>query len=328
VDRIGHNAYWRTAGEVEARNVTHRMNMTPEERRASLAAETEDVMREDQIFIHDSLGASSEDGVRFQVEENEESGDTESTPPVREEGESISDYSNRVSEWWKEKSKEINSVTKELNKAHTDVAGLRAKRDKLVAKHSERVEKILENAHEVKKYIQEHLSGDMIAWMGEREFGSPQGKIENATRRKDLEPVFRAIDRTINTIEYRKYHTILKNLLNKKITGKDKRGISVAKSIGGTTKEVVEYIRAYIQENRGKGEEEIEARIKDIYNEHIKSNANNTDEAEMTREQILELQSLVRDHSLIRMLQDNMAEIDNEIKNIYSQSLKSLPMPQ
>mgnify|MGYP006987710768 CR=1 FL=1 len=43
--------YSKLGGEVESRNVEHRMNMTPEERSASLAAETEDVSREDQIFL-------------------------------------------------------------------------------------------------------------------------------------------------------------------------------------------------------------------------------------------------------------------------------------
>ena len=43
--------YNRVAGEVEARNVQERMDMSAEERRASLAAETEDVAREDQIFL-------------------------------------------------------------------------------------------------------------------------------------------------------------------------------------------------------------------------------------------------------------------------------------
>ena len=43
--------YNRVAGEVEARNVQKRMDMSAEERRASLAAETEDVAREDQIFL-------------------------------------------------------------------------------------------------------------------------------------------------------------------------------------------------------------------------------------------------------------------------------------
>ena len=43
--------YRRVAGEVEARNVQERMGMSAEERRASLAAETEDVARGDQIFL-------------------------------------------------------------------------------------------------------------------------------------------------------------------------------------------------------------------------------------------------------------------------------------
>ena len=43
--------YKALGGEVEARNVQKRLHMTPEERRQSLAEETEDVAREDQIFI-------------------------------------------------------------------------------------------------------------------------------------------------------------------------------------------------------------------------------------------------------------------------------------
>ncbi|MBR6806149.1 MAG: hypothetical protein IKM47_06515 [Bacteroidaceae bacterium] len=51
--------YEKLAGEVESRNVQGRMNMSAEERRASLAAETEDVAREDQIFLYDNLGESA-----------------------------------------------------------------------------------------------------------------------------------------------------------------------------------------------------------------------------------------------------------------------------
>lgn len=45
------NSYKSLAGEVEARNVQERMNMTPEERRKTLAESTEDVARQDQIFL-------------------------------------------------------------------------------------------------------------------------------------------------------------------------------------------------------------------------------------------------------------------------------------
>lgn len=46
-----YNSYKSLAGEVEARNVQERMNMSPEERRKSLAESTEDVARKDQIFL-------------------------------------------------------------------------------------------------------------------------------------------------------------------------------------------------------------------------------------------------------------------------------------
>lgn len=50
--------YTKLGGEVESRNVEKRMKMSSEERRASLAAETEDVSREDQIFLFGEGGAS------------------------------------------------------------------------------------------------------------------------------------------------------------------------------------------------------------------------------------------------------------------------------
>lgn len=49
--RIGYDGYNRLSVEVEARNVSARLNMTPEERRKSLAESTEDVARKDQIFL-------------------------------------------------------------------------------------------------------------------------------------------------------------------------------------------------------------------------------------------------------------------------------------
>lgn len=54
--------YNNLSGEVEARNVEARINMIPEERRQSLASETEDVAREDQLFIYDNLGANARQG--------------------------------------------------------------------------------------------------------------------------------------------------------------------------------------------------------------------------------------------------------------------------
>jgi len=52
------DAYLRVAGEVEARNVQARMNMTPDERRATLLSETEKIARNEQIILRESAGVS------------------------------------------------------------------------------------------------------------------------------------------------------------------------------------------------------------------------------------------------------------------------------
>ena len=57
-NRKSFDLYETIAGEVESRNVEKRMKMSPEERRTSLAAETEDVSREDQIFLFGEGGTS------------------------------------------------------------------------------------------------------------------------------------------------------------------------------------------------------------------------------------------------------------------------------
>ena len=54
----GQRYYRRLAGEVEARNASRRAEMTDEERSNSLGSETEDVSREDQIFLYGDKGAS------------------------------------------------------------------------------------------------------------------------------------------------------------------------------------------------------------------------------------------------------------------------------
>ena len=64
----GEKGYRRFAGEVEARNVQARMGMTPDQRRATLLAETEDVAREDQIFLESNLGVAHSVEVSEKVE--------------------------------------------------------------------------------------------------------------------------------------------------------------------------------------------------------------------------------------------------------------------
>ena len=51
--------YHNLGGEVEARNASNRIDMSDEQRRESLATDTEDVAREDQIFLMDNLDKSA-----------------------------------------------------------------------------------------------------------------------------------------------------------------------------------------------------------------------------------------------------------------------------
>ncbi len=67
--------YFALGGEVEARNVQSRLGMTAEERRRSLAIETEDVERKDQIFLEDGLGVSSYDIATETIDANSKSED-------------------------------------------------------------------------------------------------------------------------------------------------------------------------------------------------------------------------------------------------------------
>ena len=53
--KLGQSGYERLAGEVEARNVARRIDMSVEERRNALLEETEDVARKDQIFLRDNV---------------------------------------------------------------------------------------------------------------------------------------------------------------------------------------------------------------------------------------------------------------------------------
>ena len=102
-----YNSYKSLAGEVEARNVSARMNMTPEERRKTLAESTEDVARKDQIFlgvgdVSFSLRGSTPYDKQMEewMEKNHlEKGAVPMEKPIMKEGENIFDYANRMVEW-------------------------------------------------------------------------------------------------------------------------------------------------------------------------------------------------------------------------------------
>ena len=57
--------YKNLAGEVEARNVEKRMNMTSEQRRASILEETEDVARDEQVVLFEADGSLKQESPLF-----------------------------------------------------------------------------------------------------------------------------------------------------------------------------------------------------------------------------------------------------------------------
>lgn len=84
-NQMGYDTYHSLAGEVESRNTEARMKMTAEERRNSLASATEDVAREDQIFLFDSLNNESAGRMDERAEglDSREFGDGEVATPAR-----------------------------------------------------------------------------------------------------------------------------------------------------------------------------------------------------------------------------------------------------
>ena len=98
--------YDTRTGEVEARNAASRLGMTLEERRASLASETEDVAREDQIFLRNAV-----DGA-IAAEENNESltkGKAFESGQPTQKGASLTNVSAKVDENF-ERTKRLNDI--------------------------------------------------------------------------------------------------------------------------------------------------------------------------------------------------------------------------
>ena len=88
--------YYRTAGEVEARNVQHRLNMTPEERRGSLASKTEDVPRHEQVFVEGNNNNFSIAPEKLSAIEDAKHNVPEEKAAMYKEGISLDNTQNRL----------------------------------------------------------------------------------------------------------------------------------------------------------------------------------------------------------------------------------------
>lgn len=99
-DRDEFGNYRKLAGEVEARNASARMNMTPEQRRESLASETQDVATEDQIFLYHGMGVSEKSGAA----------DNSQTPPATAKEKSLQSKVEELRAQLKDNKKNLNST--------------------------------------------------------------------------------------------------------------------------------------------------------------------------------------------------------------------------
>lgn len=127
INTIGISEYKRLAGEVEARNVQSRMNMTLDERINSLAEETEDVARKDQIFINNALNNNKE--LRYQSipinSVNELADATNSTMSENMRNELDKKIKNlwfRIREAWEDRSLAVKEFLDLLRENGTEVA--------------------------------------------------------------------------------------------------------------------------------------------------------------------------------------------------------------
>ncbi|MCR5401186.1 MAG: Flp pilus assembly complex ATPase component TadA [Treponema sp.] len=115
-----YEAYRSLSGEVEARNVQTRMNMTPEERLNTPLSETEDVAQEDQIVMFDGTVAASKITSRSQYLE----GKTELTdedilhlldlPPEKEIRTQLKSYTDKEFTDYEKDSEPLSQLTEKL----------------------------------------------------------------------------------------------------------------------------------------------------------------------------------------------------------------------
>lgn len=257
-------------------------------------------------------------GVRFQVEPGSANTKVEienETPPIIREGESVINYAKRVADWWQKKSKDIEQITKELNKSKVKLAELRMERNRIEnslkgiketsSNKTDRIKRIQATAKKLEDYIYKNINDELVDWMGIGEFRSLMSKLRNPASKKDVEAAIVAVDKTINNIETRRNKKTLEALLRTKVLDKNQKGVSVAKNVDDDTRRSVEYIR----KNRELSQTEIDERIKVI--------SERTEEEDISPEDMRELSDLeiVRLLSHINVAQNNLNQIDEDIRN-------------
>ena len=230
----GYDHYRHLSGEVEARNVEKRMNMTPEERRASLAAETEDVAREDQIFLYDNLNATRSASISEPAEPNA-------------------------------------SVEDNGSQERTQVDALSAKIASLQAKARNRTQNVRELTAEVIRFVKDKANDEVLKNLGEQRFRSMMNGVQAAMmkiasdritperQRAEIRKQLDKIDTRITEASVKSNRDAIEKMLNLRVYKFNPMGVLMGNRISENTRQIFDIVQAGIA-NKSKSWNERENR--------------------------------------------------------------------
>lgn len=223
---IGAEGYRSLAGEVEARNAEFRSNMTDKERANTMLADTEDVAREDQIFLPDDLSKNAK-------------GDYSIKQPKDAEYEA-------KEQWRKDNAGAITSsffADRRADKA-AEVEQLKKKISELKADNtkaaSESKTKVREIADEMHAYIKKNIPTENQGDMTRQQFESVLKQLETAVTKKDLEKPMQMIEYIGTNVTRKSLTRQMRTFLKSEFKSMTPQGAVKAKTVDGATSRVLE----------------------------------------------------------------------------------------
>jgi hypothetical protein len=253
-------AYFRLAGEVEARNNEERMGMSAEERRATLAEETEDVAREDQIFIFEALGKNNLEmsekdrgdnasgGVRFHVEK-------EGRPSYKDYS-NLYDYMQALNAWMKQNAASDRTIV-EMRKAKDFKSSYARVKAVLSDKNRSTANKV----DAVTEFIKGYLSAGQLSSPSVKRLLT-QIKNTAKSRTNELDNIFNQIFAEVINNQIRNSGAITEELLRMKLTRLNRKRQREGMKTDNETRVAVEALRA----NMRRSEEDIKRLISEENN--------------------------------------------------------------
>ena len=229
---IGAEGYRSLAGEVEARNAEFRSNMTDKERANTMLADTEDVAREDQIFLPDDLSDYSIKQPKDVEYEAKEQWRKENAAAIT---------SSFFAERRLDKADKIQKLKDEINKLIKETR----------ATNKENSEKVKEIAKEMQTYIKENIPTETQGDMTRPQFEQVIKQLSTAITRKDLEKPMRMVEYIGANTNRRALTRQMRDFLKQGFKGMTPKGLVKAKNVDGATSRVLGLAKS-LYESMGK----------------------------------------------------------------------------